>query len=97
MAILGAAGPSAYWYTTRATGLVSLVLLTASVVLGVLGSVRWSSSRWPRLLTQGLHRNVSLLVVAFVAIHVATSVLDGYAPIGWLAWVIPFTSRYHPI
>ena len=46
---LGAAGPSAYWYLTRGTGAVALLLLTASVVLGVLGSQRFAvAPRWPR-------------------------------------------------
>jgi len=35
--------------------------------------------------------------VAFVAAHVATSVLDRYAPIGWLAAVLPLASAYRPI
>ena len=47
-AILGAAGPSAYWYLARGTGAVSLVLLTASVVLGILGSLRFSAARGGR-------------------------------------------------
>src|SRR6202035_5870732 len=58
---------------------------------------RWQSSRWPRLLTAGLHRNLSLLSVAFVAVHVATTVIDGFAPIGWLDAVIPFRSPYRPL
>ena len=33
--------PSAYWYLARGTGAVALVLLTASVVIGILGSVRF--------------------------------------------------------
>ena len=31
--------PSAYWYLARGTGAVALVLLTASVVLGIVGTV----------------------------------------------------------
>jgi hypothetical protein len=50
------------WYATRAAGLVALLLLTASVLLGVMTAGRFSSDRWPRFLTVGLHRNISLLV-----------------------------------
>lgn len=91
-------GPSAYWYLARATGIVSLVLLTASVVLGVLGPVRFTvPGRWPRFAIDTLHRDVSLLVIAVLVIHVVTSVLDGFAPINFLDAVIPFRSAYRPV
>jgi Ferric reductase like transmembrane component len=88
------AGASLLWYATRATGVVALVLLTATVVLGVAGTARFAAPRWPRMLTAGLHRNLSLLSVAFVAAHVLTTVLDSYAPIGWISAIVPFTSPY---
>ncbi len=85
------------WFLTRSSGMVALVLLTASVVLGVVTSVRWSSVRWPRAVTVTLHRNVSLIAMVFLGFHIATTVLDSYAPIGWLDAVIPFRSAYRPI
>jgi DMSO/TMAO reductase YedYZ heme-binding membrane subunit len=95
--VLAATNAQALWYLTRGTGLVALVLLTASVVLGVVEVSAWSRPRWPRFVTAGLHRNISLLVTAFLAVHIATAVLDSYAPIGWLDSVIPFRSHYRPI
>jgi sulfoxide reductase heme-binding subunit YedZ len=87
----------ALWYLTRATGVVSLLLLTAVVVLGVMTALGWRSARSPRFVTQGLHRNLSLLAVSFVGVHVASTVIDGYAPIRWLDAVVPFGSAYHPL
>jgi len=92
-----ASSPSAYWYLTRGSGVVTLVLLTASVCLGVLTSVRWRSTRLPRFLVSGLHRNVTLLAVAFLTIHVVTTLLDAYAPIGLRDVFIPFLSPYRPV
>jgi predicted ferric reductase len=89
-------GPSAYWYLTRSTGAVSLVLLTASVALGVLDVRRYSTAAWPRFVVDGLHRNVSMLAVVFVALHIITSVLDSFAPISITAAIIPFISAYRP-
>jgi methionine sulfoxide reductase heme-binding subunit len=91
------ASTQALWYLTRGSGLVALVLLTGSVALGVLTRVGWSSPRWPRFMTLGLHRNLSLLAVTFLALHIATTVLDGFAPIGWLDASIPFRSPYRPL
>jgi hypothetical protein len=87
----------AYWYLTRSTGVVALSLLTLSVVLGVTQVTRWSSPRLPRFVTVGLHRNVSLLVVAFLGVHIASAVVDSFAPIGWLDAVVPFRSAYRAL
>lgn len=91
------ASGTALWYLTRSTGAVALSLLTLAVVLGVLGVARFSSERLPRFLLQGLHRNLTLLSVAFVVVHVLTTVLDGYAPIGIAAAVVPYASPYRPL
>ena len=96
-AVLGAAGPSAYWYLSRGTGVVCLVLLTVSVVLGVLGNLRFSSARWPRFTIDTLHREVSLLVIVLLVAHIITSVLDSFAPIRLIDAVIPFASAYRPL
>jgi hypothetical protein len=97
MWLVAASGPSPLWYLTRATGIVSLLLLTGSVVLGILGAVRWGSPRWPRFLTAGLHKNLSLLVLALLAVHIATAVADSFAPIGLKDAVVPFLSAYRPL
>lgn len=95
---LGAAGPSAYWYLTRGTGAVSLVLLTVSVVVGVLDSLRFAAApRWPRFAIDALHRDVSLLAIAFLVVHIITSVLDSFAPVKLTDAVIPFVSSYRPL
>jgi DMSO/TMAO reductase YedYZ heme-binding membrane subunit len=82
------------WYMTRATGIVALVLLTSTMVMGVAAGGNWARPRWPRFVTQGLHRNLSLLAVMFVFAHVTTTVVDGYVPAGWLSAFVPFTSPY---
>jgi hypothetical protein len=85
------------WYATRATGVVALILLTMSVVLGILITVRFATEHWPRFVTIGIHRSLSLLVLAFLALHIATAILDSYAPVGWLSLAIPFVSSYRPL
>jgi methionine sulfoxide reductase heme-binding subunit len=91
-------GPSTYWYLSRATGAVALVLLTISVVLGILGSLRFSSGpRWPRFAIDSLHRDTSLLVIVLLVLHIVTSVLDGFAPIKLTDAIIPFATPYRPL
>src|SRR6202035_3909137 len=57
---------------------------------------RWSTARWPRFVVDGLHRNISLLAMAFLVAHILTSVLDSFAPISLIDSVIPFTGAYRP-
>lgn len=82
------------WYTTRGAGAVSLVLLSAVVVLGVLSTLRFQSESWPRFLTTGLHRNVALMSVVFLALHIVTAVVDPFTHLGWLPALVPFSSYY---
>jgi sulfoxide reductase heme-binding subunit YedZ len=90
-------GSSLLWYTTRATGIVALVLLTATVMLGVVGTARAASARWPRVVTAGLHRNLALTSTALIVVHVVTTVVDPFASIGLVAAFVPFSSGYRPL
>jgi sulfoxide reductase heme-binding subunit YedZ len=95
--VLAASGGSAYWYLTRSTGAMALLLLTLAIVLGVLDVRRWSTPQWPRFIVDSLHRNVSLLAMVFLAMHVITSVLDSFAPISLLDAFVPFAGSYRPL
>ena len=85
---------TAFWYASRATGIVSLLLLTAVLVLGILVNRQGRLPGLPRFAVTGLHRNLSLLSVAFIAVHIVTAVLDTYVHIPLLSAVVPFASGY---
>ena len=93
----GSYGPSPLWYTARATGVVALILLTITVALGVAGTARLSTEGLPGIVRSGLHRNVSLIVVAFIVVHVLSSVLDPFAGIKLISAIVPFSSAYRPL
>lgn len=95
--MLAAANSKALWYATRATGMVSLVLLTASVALGVIEVVRFSSPRWPRFVIAALHKNISLIATAFLGVHIVTAVADSFAPIRIIDVFVPFLGSYRPL
>ena len=90
-------GSSAMWYLTRSTGLVALILLTGTVVLGITCSIGWVHERWPRFVSQAVHRNLSLLGLVLIVVHVVSTVADGYVPIGLADALIPFRSPYRPL
>jgi len=85
------------WYTTRGAGAVSMILLSGVVVLGVLSTMRVQSAAWPRFLTTGLHRNLALLTLVFLALHIVTAVVDPFTHLGWLTAVVPFSSYYRTL
>lgn len=88
-------GGQTLWYATRGAGLVTLLLLTGSVVLGITTSLDVGGRRIPAFVSGALHRNVSFLALAMLVIHVGTIMVDGYAPVRWIDTVVPFISRYH--
>jgi sulfoxide reductase heme-binding subunit YedZ len=88
---------TALWYASRATGVVSLLLLSVVVLLGILVNRQGRLPGLPSFAVTGLHRSVSLLAVLFVAMHVATAVIDPFVTIGVAAVVIPFVSAYKPL
>ena len=85
------------WYLTRSSGLVAMVLLTCSVLLGIVTTNRVSGPGWPRFLIAALHRNVSLFVMVVLFFHITVAVLDSFAPLGWVDAVLPFHSGYRPV
>lgn len=90
----GITSSTALWYASRSTGLVTLVILSAVVVLGILVSRQARLPGLPGFAVTGLHRNLSLLAVVFTAIHVVTAVADSYVSIPLTSTVVPFVSGY---
>ncbi|HEX6492449.1 MAG TPA: ferric reductase-like transmembrane domain-containing protein [Candidatus Dormibacteraeota bacterium] len=82
------------WYTTRGAGVVSMVLLSGVMALGMLTRARVGGRRWPRFLTAALHRDLALMALVFLALHIVTAVVDPYTHLGITAAIIPFGSSY---
>jgi len=82
------------WYTTRGSAIVTLLLLTIVVCLGILTAVRWRGRSWPSFLSTDLHRSLALISLIFLALHIITAVVDPFTALGWVAAVIPFGSPY---
>ena len=90
----GITADTALWYASRAAGVVALLMLTLVITLGVLTNRQGRLPGLPRFVVLGLHRNVALLAVAFIALHVLSAVFDGYVDIRLIAILVPFTSTY---
>lgn len=82
------------WFANRGTGVVLVGLLTLATVLGVLSTARAGWRLWPRFATQALHRNVSLLAILLLVVHVAAAVLDDFVDLRWYHVVLPVGGEY---
>ena len=85
------------WFATRATGSIALILLTVTVVIGVAGARRYAPTAVGRFEINALHRNISVLCLAVLAVHIATTLADSYVPIGWVSAFVPLTSPYRTL
>ncbi|WP_367318749.1 ferric reductase-like transmembrane domain-containing protein [Streptomyces sp. HUAS ZL42] len=88
---------SPLWYAGRAGGTLALILLTATVVLGIASGGRTAPRRIGRFEVGLLHRNLSLLTLGFLAVHVVTAVLDPFVHLSWAVSVVPFGTSYRPL
>jgi sulfoxide reductase heme-binding subunit YedZ len=96
-AAAAASSPSWFWYATRGLGTATLIVLTGTVVLGIVTSTRWIGESTPAFVAADMHRNLSLLGMCLLAAHIITTVLDPFAHIGVRDVIIPIGAAYRPI
>ena len=82
------------WYLSRATGITSIALLTAVLLLGGVTSGRRRPVGERATILMGLHRWLSLGMVAFLGVHITTAIAETYVSIDWISALVPFTSAY---
>jgi methionine sulfoxide reductase heme-binding subunit len=85
------------WFATRGAGAVSQLMLTASVVFGLVTVTRYAHAEWPRFFNYEMHRRISLLSIVFLAIHILAAVFDPFAKLGLAAAIVPLASTYRPL
>jgi sulfoxide reductase heme-binding subunit YedZ len=85
------------WYTTRGAGAVSLILLSAVAVLGLLARLRVETRGWPRFLSAAVHGDLALMTLVFLLLHVVTAVVDPFTHLGLVAALVPFGSYYRTL
>ncbi|MGV8908186.1 MAG: ferric reductase-like transmembrane domain-containing protein [Propionicimonas sp.] len=84
------------WFLNRGTGIILLVLMTLAVLLGILNTRSRAGRGTPGFVRAVVHRNVSLLAVALLVVHVTSAVVDSYVDIRWWDAVVPWGGLYQP-
>jgi sulfoxide reductase heme-binding subunit YedZ len=95
MTIATSAGPHLFWITSRAAGIVSLVLASLAVSMGLVMSLRMMRARRPELLA--LHEVLSLGTLVALAVHGLTLLGDSFLRQSIADIAIPFVSGYKTV
>ena len=85
------------WEIARAGGFMAYGLLTASVAIGLVVSLKWRSPRWTRFITTELHRFVTLLALIFTGLHTVMVAIDPFIRFTPAEVLVPFLSHYRPL
>ncbi|HEY8912300.1 ferric reductase-like transmembrane domain-containing protein [Lacisediminihabitans sp.] len=86
----------ALWALGRGTGVVALLLLTVSVVLGIVTRSGHPLLGLPRFSVTLVHRNASLLASVFLLIHIVSLFFDSYAQLRVVDFFVPFLGAAKP-
>jgi predicted ferric reductase len=80
------------WYVTRASAVTAYVLLSFSVILGLMRTTRRQVPWW----LDEAHRYLTLLIVGFVVLHLLSLVFDPKIPFSLLDLLLPVAEPYQP-
>jgi methionine sulfoxide reductase heme-binding subunit len=86
-----------FWLLARASGITAYVLLTSTVLAGLLLKARPFGSRLKAASVTDVHRFLSLLALGAIGIHGVALVLDRAVPIPIQALLVPGLAGYRPL
>ena len=88
------------WFVSRALGAMALLLLSLVIVLGILHNtsvVKNADLGLPRFVLVALHRNLSLISVVFIALHVVTVIVTDYVHLRVIDVFVPGIAPFNPV
>jgi sulfoxide reductase heme-binding subunit YedZ len=88
------------WFVSRALGAMALLLLSVVIVLGILHNtsvVKNADLGLPRFVLVALHRNLSLISVVFIALHVVTVIVTDYVHLRVIDVFVPGIATFNPV
>jgi predicted ferric reductase len=91
------ANTPAFWFVSRAAGVVAYVCLWAATAWGILMSSRAVKERVPGPLVFALHNVTAWLALGFSALHAWALLGDRVVPFSLRGILLPFSADYHPL
>lgn len=87
---------NALWAIGRVSGMISMALVTATVLLGIVNRSGRPLPAVPRFSVALIHRNISLLATLFLTMHIVSLMLDSYAKLSLIDVFVPFLGHFKP-
>lgn len=87
----------ALWAVGRGCGIIALVFLTVSVVLGIATRSGRPLPALPRFAVADVHRFAALAGTLLVLLHLGLLFLDPYAQLRFVDFVVPFLGSFRPL
>lgn len=88
--------PQFWWYLTRSSGIVAWLMLTASVIWGILVSTKAFPNQRRPVWLLAMHRWLAGLTMSFLGIHLVALVADSYVSFGLADLMIPYAADWRP-
>ena len=85
-----------WWLISRASGVVALVLISASVLMGLAMAARLLHRPGLKRAVARLHEHVALSALAAIAVHGLSLLGDSWLKPGLAGIAIPFAMSYRP-
>ena len=86
-----------WWLAARASGIVALLLVTASVALGLTMASKLVRRRGIAPVLARVHEQTALAGLVAIAVHGATLLADPWLRPGISGVLVPFTMAYRPL
>ena len=92
------AAPANYvwWLAGRSAGMVAMLLISCSVILGLAMAARALPSRWRRDAVQ-VHQHLALIGLGAISVHGMLLAADPWLKAGVKGIVVPFAIGYRPL
>lgn len=84
------------WALSRAAGLAAFVVISLSLVMGLLISTRAADGVLKRTFVFEMHQFLSVVSLVLIAVHAGSLLFDGFLHFGSLSLVVPFLAPYRP-
>ena len=86
-----------FWFASRAVGIVAVILLAASVTLGLAMSGRLSRRPGQAATLRHVHESLTLVTLGLVVAHAGLLLFDSYLHPGLAGITVPFVLGYRPV
>lgn len=85
-----------WWLISRASGIVAVILISLSVLFGLLMAIKGRRRFAPKRTLARVHEHVALLALLAIGVHGLALLGDRWLNPGWSGITVPFALGYRP-